>query len=79
MPATTSQPDIPAWDVDADWWGPAWDVVEPAGPAEPAGGSAEPREAMPGLAGRAVPAPAGPYAAAPEPSWRDVLATTLSL
>jgi len=78
MPATTSQL-IPAWDVDADWWGPAWDAVEPAGPAEPVGGPAEPREVMPGLTGQAVPVPTASYAAAAEPSWRHVLATTLSL
>ena len=36
MPVTTPQPEPPAWDVDADWWGPGWDVVKPAGPAGPA-------------------------------------------
>jgi sortase (surface protein transpeptidase) len=36
MPEITSQPDPPAWDVDADWWGPSWDVVTSAGTADAA-------------------------------------------
>jgi len=79
MPAITPQPDVPVWDVDADWWGPTWDVVEPAGPAEPAGGPGQPREAAPASADQAVPVPATSHAAAEEPSWRQVLATTISL
>ena len=79
MPAITSRPDLPVWDVDADWWGPTWDVVEPAGPAEPAGGPGKPREAVRGPADQAVPVPATSYVAAAEPSWRQVLATTISL
>ena len=79
MPAVTSQPEPPAWDVDADWWGPAWDVVKPVGPAEPAPGPVKPRAAAPGQADQAVPVPATSYVAAAEPSWRQVLATTISL
>jgi hypothetical protein len=79
MPAVTSQPEPPAWDVDADWWGPAWDVVKPVGPAEPAPGPVKPRAAAPGQAHQAVPVPATSYVAAAEPSWRQVLATTISL
>ena len=79
MPAVTSQPEPPAWDVDADWWGPAWDVVKPVGPAEPAPGPVKPRAAAPGRAHQAVPVPATSYVAAAEPSWRQVLATTISL
>ena len=79
MPAVTSQPEPPAWDVDADWWGPAWDVVKPVGPTEPAPGPAKPRAAAPGQADQAVPVPATSYVAAAEPSWRQVLATTISL
>jgi Sortase domain len=79
MPAVTSLPEPPAWDVDADWWGPTWDVVKPIGPAEPAPGPAKPRAAAPGRADQAVPVPATSYVAAAEPSWRQVLATTISL
>jgi hypothetical protein len=79
MPAITPQPEPPVWDVDADWWGPTWDVVEPVGPAEPVDGPGKPREAAPGPADQAVPVPATSYAAAAEPSWRQVLATTVSL
>jgi sortase family protein len=79
MPAVTSQPEPPAWDVDADWWGPTWDVVKPVGPAEAAVGPANPRAAAPGRADQAVPVPATSYVAAAEPSWRQVLATTISL
>ena len=35
MPAITSPPEVPAWDVDADWWGPTWDVVTSVGSAGP--------------------------------------------
>jgi hypothetical protein len=79
MPAVTSQPEPPAWDVDADWWGPTWDVVKPVGPTEPAPGPAKPRAAASGQADQAVPVPATSYVAAAEPSWRQVLATTISL
>jgi Sortase domain len=79
MPAVTSQPVPPAWDVDADWWGPTWAVVQPFGPAESAPGPAKPRAAAPGQADQAVPVRATSYAAAAEPSWRQVLATTISL
>jgi hypothetical protein len=79
MPAVTSQPETPAWDVDADWWGPTWDVVKPVGPAESAVGPANPRAAAPGRADQAVPVPATSYVAAAEPSWRQVLTTTISL
>ena len=79
MPAVTSQPEPPAWDVDADWWGPAWDVVKPACPAEPSTSPAKPRAAPPVHADQAVPVPATSYVAAAEPSWRQVLATTISL
>jgi Sortase domain len=78
MPAIASQPEPPAWDVDADWWGPSWDVVRPAGPAGPAD-SDKPREAAPEQAGQAIPVPARSRGAAAEPSWRQVLATTISL
>jgi sortase (surface protein transpeptidase) len=79
MPAVTSQPEPPAWDVDADWWGPTWDVVKPVGPAEPAADPAKPRATVTGRADQAVPVPATSYAAAAEPSWRQVMATTISL
>ena len=76
MPAVTSQPEPPAWDVDADWWGPTWDVVKPVGVAEPAPGPAKPQTSAPD---QADPVPATSYVAAAEPSWRQVLATTISL
>jgi hypothetical protein len=83
MPAIKSQPDHPAWDVDADWWGPSWDVVEPAGPPEPA----RPGKArsvplsvlpvMPAVVEDAV--PGVPSQAETDPSWVRILATTVSL
>jgi hypothetical protein len=78
MPAITSQPEPPAWDVDADWWGPTWDVVTSVGPAEPAG-SDKPREPKPEPADQPVPVPATSHPTDAEPSWRQVLATTISL
>jgi hypothetical protein len=75
MPAITSQPDAPAWDVDADWWGPTWDVVTPAGPAGPD----QPHDDAPQVA----PAPATPAtpatSATSAPSWGQILATTVGL
>jgi Sortase domain len=79
MPAVTSQPVPPAWDVDADWWGPTWAVVHPVGPTESTPGPPQPRATAPGRADQAVPIPATSYVAAAEPSWRQVLATTISL
>jgi hypothetical protein len=75
MPAITSQPDAPAWDVDADWWGPTWDVVTSAGAAGPD----QPHDDAPQVAGQAVPVPAASYAATPAPSWGQILATTARL
>ncbi len=75
MPAITSQPDAPAWDVDADWWGSTWDVVTSVGTAD----SARPRDDPPEVAGQAIPVPAASYAAAPDPSWGQILATTVRL
>ena len=46
MPAITSPPEVPAWDVDADWWGPTWDVVTSVGGAGPD----KPRADVPELA-----------------------------
>jgi sortase (surface protein transpeptidase) len=63
MPAISSQPDAPAWDVDSDWWGPTWDVVTSAGPATPASGLSSRRAA--GVA--AVAEPPKPFADPPEP------------
>jgi LPXTG-site transpeptidase (sortase) family protein len=71
MPAITSEPDSPAWDVDADWWGPAWGAVTPVGadPDKPGEDASE----LPD------PDPAPPYVAAPDPSWGHILATTVTL
>jgi hypothetical protein len=75
MPAITSQPDAPAWDVDADWWGPSWDVVTAVGAAGPD----QSHDDAPEVAGQAVPVPAASYAPPPGPSWGHILATTIRL
>ena len=75
MPAITSQPDAPAWDVDADWWGSTWDVVTSVGSAGPD----KPGDDAPEVADQAVPVPAASYAVAPDPSWGQILATTVRL
>ena len=89
MPAIASQPDLPAWDVDADWWGPSWDVVEQVGPAEPAR-PGKPRDVpisvlpvLPVMSASSVVAdalePEVPSQVATDPSWVRILATTVSL
>ena len=76
MPAITSQPDPPVWDVDADWWGPTWDVVTSVGAAEPVP-PARPDDVV--GAGQAFPALVPSHVAATESSWGRILATTISL
>jgi LPXTG-site transpeptidase (sortase) family protein len=71
MPAITSEPDSPVWDVDADWWGPAWDAVTPVG--------ADPDKPGEDACGLPDPEPAPSYVAAPDPSWAHILATTVTL
>jgi sortase (surface protein transpeptidase) len=79
MPVITSQPDLPAWDVDADWWGPSWDVVQPAGPAEPAR-PGKPRDVTPSaVADLPASVPGISPQTAMDPSWGQILATTISL
>jgi sortase (surface protein transpeptidase) len=75
MPAMTSRPDPPVWDVDADWWGPSWDVVTSVGAAEPAHSG---KPASMG-ADQIVPGPAPPHVATADPSWGQILATTIRL
>ena len=75
MPAITSPPEVPAWDVDADWWGPTWDVVTSVGKAGPD----KPRADAPELADQETLVPAVSYVAAPDPSWGQILATTVRL
>jgi sortase (surface protein transpeptidase) len=75
MPAIASPPEVRAWDVDADWWGPTWDVVTTVGKAAPD----KPRTDTPELADQDVPVPAVSYVAAPDPSWGQILATTVRL
>ena len=79
MPAITSQPDPPVWDVDADWWGPTWDVVTSAGTAEPASGSGEAHEVASGPAEPDIPVSVTSYAAETDPSLARVLAITVRL
>jgi sortase (surface protein transpeptidase) len=79
MPAVTSQPDPPAWDVDADWWGPTWDVVTSAGTAEPASGSGQSHEVAPGLAGQDIPVSVTSYVTETDPSLVQILAATVRL
>lgn len=103
------------WDIDTDWWGPAWDTVTATGRLEPGlsghdrssgtrSGSRRPATAppQPAAPAKARPRPAvtakdlAPPAAAakdqarpgaqpsspassPDPSWRQTLATTVSL
>ena len=81
MPAISCQPDAPAWDVDADWWGPSWDVVTSAVPAAAADGRSH-RPAAASAVGESrepVSGPGTPPAARADPSWRRVMATTISL
>jgi LPXTG-site transpeptidase (sortase) family protein len=75
MPAITSPPEVPAWDVDADWWGPSWDVVTSVRDVGPE--RRHPR--APEVFDEDLPAPAAFYAAAPDPSWGRILATTVRL
>jgi sortase (surface protein transpeptidase) len=79
MPAVKSQPDPPAWDVDADWWGPTWDVVTSAGTAEPASGSGQSHEVASGLAGEDIPVSVTSYVAETDPSLVQILAATVHL
>jgi sortase (surface protein transpeptidase) len=79
MPAMRSRPDPPAWDVDADWWGPTWDVVTSVGAPEPAH-RAEPGDVAASVgADQIVSGPAPPHVAAADPSWGQILATTIRL
>jgi Sortase domain len=67
MPASTSQPDAPAWDVDADWWGPTWDVVTSVVAAEPALSSRLASAATGEPTEQAIPVPAAPASGTPVP------------
>ena len=75
MPAITSPPEVPAWDVDADWWGPSWDVVTSVRDVGPE----RPRPRAPEVFDEDFPAPVASYAATPDPSWGRILATTVRL
>jgi sortase (surface protein transpeptidase) len=79
MPPITSQPDSPAWDVDADWWGPGWDAVTPASTAEPVSGPGRPYESDPGPAEQDIPVSPTFYVAETDPSWMQIVTTTVSL
>jgi sortase (surface protein transpeptidase) len=79
MAAMTSQPDPPVWDVDADWWGPTWDVVTPIGAAEPVYPGKPGDAAASTGAGQVVPGPVPSHVAAADPSWARILATTIRL
>ena len=90
MPGSAPPPAIPPqrgparWDIDADWWGPAWDVVTSAGRTEPAAGRTEPAVGadLPPAATADPPPPAAPgtpLRAGQDPSWRHILSTTVTL
>jgi sortase (surface protein transpeptidase) len=79
MPAIASQPDPPAWDVDADWWGPTWAAVTVVGAAEPAPAGKPGAVAATVASGQAVPVPVPPHVAPADPSWGRILATTVRL
>ena len=70
--------DAPRWDIDADWWGPGWDTVTSVGRTEPAVGVGGPWRAA-----AHPPRPATERGASlrarTDPSWRQTLATTVSL
>ena len=84
MPGSAPPPPIPPqrdaarWDIDADWWGPAWDVVTSAGRTAACG-----RPDPPAAAVAADPpppaAPSTPLRAGQDPSWRQILSTTVTL
>jgi sortase (surface protein transpeptidase) len=78
MAAMTPQPDPPVWDVDADWWGPSWDVVTPAGAESAHLGKPGDVTASMG-AGQVGPGQAPSPVAAADPSWGRILATTIRL
>ncbi len=102
------------WDIDADWWGPAWSAVTPTGRLEPglsghdrsSGTRSGARSSVtapprPAAVSKARPRPAvsrdpartgdtaknqpllgalpSSPASSPDPSWRQTLATTVSL
>jgi LPXTG-site transpeptidase (sortase) family protein len=74
------------WDIDADWWGPGWDVVTSAGHAEPSTGAARARRDADDpddddWAGPLWPerVPRARASASPDPSWRQILSTTITL
>ena len=76
-PAIRPQRGPARWDIDADWWGPAWDVVTSAGRTEPAAGADLPSAAT---ADPPPPAtPGTPLRAGQDPSWRQILSTTVTL
>jgi sortase (surface protein transpeptidase) len=79
MPATTSQPDSPVWDVDTDWWGPTWDVVTSVAAAEPSSGSGRSYEVDPDLADQDIPVSVTVFTAEADPSWVQIVAATISL
>jgi sortase (surface protein transpeptidase) len=79
MPAIASQPDSPAWDVDADWWGPGWDVVEPVSAAEPTSGSGRSHTVLSEPAELDVPVSVTSYVAEADPSWGQIVASTVRL
>jgi LPXTG-site transpeptidase (sortase) family protein len=79
MPAITSQPDTPAWDVDADWWGPSWDVVTSAGKAGPDRRRKYLPDDFDDDFDEDLFVPSASYVAPPEPSWAQILATTVRL
>jgi Sortase domain len=79
MPAISSPPDTPVRDVDADWWGAGWNVVTSAGQAGPDRRRKYLAEDYDDDFDEDFLVPPAPYVATPEPSWAQILATTLRL
>ena len=78
-PTPPIQRDAARWDIDADWWGSAWDVVTSAGRTEPAVGADLPPAVPAADPPPPAAAPGTPPRAGEDPSWSQILSTTVTL